>query len=53
MCVAVRTVRAIGELCPCLLWHGFWGGKRKASHTELQSVEHGTHTNTPWLEHTP
>ncbi len=36
----------IGELCPCLLWHEFWGGKRKASHTELQSVKHGTHTLT-------
>lgn len=31
----------------------FGVAKKKASHTELQSVKHGTHTNTPWLENTP
>lgn len=37
-----------------LAWCRFWDGKRKASHTELQSVKHGTHTQTHhgWNTHT-
>lgn len=54
ICVLFRegTVRVIGELCPCLRCHGFWGSKRNASHTEPQSVKHGTQlTHHGWKTH--
>lgn len=31
----------------------FYGERKKARHTELQSVKRGTHFNTPRLEHMP
>lgn len=31
----------------------FYGERKKARHTELQSVKRGTHFNTPGLEHMP
>lgn len=41
-----------GELCPSWQFPREMDVKRKARHTELQSVKHGTHINTMAGTHT-
>lgn len=50
---AARLTTPSTENAGVQVWNGLHGERKKARHTELQSVKRGTHFNTPRLEHMP